>query len=386
MFEEYIEKTKENKKELEEIYNNSLKNIKDEYGEDSTQYKEKNSEKDEALGKLDKGISDAESKLKDNLEGMKGITHNSIGEMLTEIAEYSEKIMTGVNSIFEGIGSVLSYELENAQAKYQAISEKHAELTEKVEESNNRIKQLNEEAKTSQGGRLAVIQEQLSREMDANKELANEEKRLADEKKKAQEQVDKAERKKKRAEMAQQIVQATANIALGVSKAWGQGGPILGPILAALVAAAGAVQIGVMSRQLAKMEDGGLLNGKRHAQGGMRIHGSNIEVEGGEYVINRISTQKNLGLVNYINSQRRQLAPSDLNAYFNNSSPYAESPNFKTMFASGGQLPTQDALDTYHTDRLVQAIQSINMQPVVSVVDIAHVQQNLVQVSDWTNT
>lgn len=47
---------------------------------------------------------------------------------------------------------------------------------------------------------------------------------------------------------------------------------------------------------------GGLLNGPSHLQGGMPIVGSNIEVEGGEYVVNKNATQKNLGLLNSINS------------------------------------------------------------------------------------
>lgn len=40
------------------------------------------------------------------------------------------------------------------------------------------------------------------------------------------------------------------------------------------------------------MAGGGYLNGKRHREGGMPIVGSNIEVEGGEFVVNRKDTQK----------------------------------------------------------------------------------------------
>jgi hypothetical protein len=84
--------------------------------------------------------------------------------------------------------------------------------------------------------------------------------------------------------------------------------------------------------------DGGLLKGKRHSQGGMRIEGTNMEVEGGEYVVNRISTDKNLGLVKYINEQCRELKPNDLNAFFSRSSQGLQ-PFFKRMLADGGQLP-----------------------------------------------
>ena len=50
-----------------------------------------------------------------------------------------------------------------------------------------------------------------------------------------------------------------------------------------------------------KKANGGLLNGPSHAQGGMPIVGSNIEVEGGEFVVNKESTRKNIGLLNAVN-------------------------------------------------------------------------------------
>jgi hypothetical protein len=51
-----------------------------------------------------------------------------------------------------------------------------------------------------------------------------------------------------------------------------------------------------------KFDNGGPLTGPSHAQGGMPILGSNIEVEGGEYVINKKATEENLPLLNEINA------------------------------------------------------------------------------------
>lgn len=50
-----------------------------------------------------------------------------------------------------------------------------------------------------------------------------------------------------------------------------------------------------------ELSNGGMIRGISHAQGGMPILGTNIEVEGGEYVINKESTRKNLPLLNKIN-------------------------------------------------------------------------------------
>ncbi len=153
--------------------------------------------------------------------------------------------------------------------------------------------------------------------------------------------------------------------------------------LATIVGAAGAVQIGIMTKQLAKFKDGGLLHGKRHSQGGMRIEGTNMEVEGGEFVVNRVSTDKNLGLVKYINEQRRELKPKDLDAFFARSSQGLE-PSFKRMFAQGGQLPTIELATNVDNDSLIKAIQAIKIEPKVAVTDIHRAQDNMVSVSGWS--
>jgi hypothetical protein len=48
--------------------------------------------------------------------------------------------------------------------------------------------------------------------------------------------------------------------------------------------------------------NGGILKGKSHTEGGMPILGSNIAVEGGEYVVNKKATSENLPLLERINT------------------------------------------------------------------------------------
>lgn len=62
--------------------------------------------------------------------------------------------------------------------------------------------------------------------------------------------------------------------------------------------------------------NGGLLNGPSHANGGMHIVGSNIEVEGGEFVVNKHATKRNLGLLTSINqmSDGGVIAPREDNS------------------------------------------------------------------------
>ena len=59
-----------------------------------------------------------------------------------------------------------------------------------------------------------------------------------------------------------------------------------------------------MGRAYIKKAKGGLLDGPSHSEGGMPILGSNMEVEGGEFVVNKNATRKNLKLLNAINKGR----------------------------------------------------------------------------------
>jgi hypothetical protein len=178
------------------------------------------------------------------------------------------------------------------------------------------------------------------------------------------------------------IGEATANVAQGATKALSYG-PILGPFLAAVVTAAGAVQIALMTKQLAKFADGGLLIGKRHVQGGMRVEGTNIEVEGGEYVMNRITTGKNMGLMRYINSQRKTLTPTDMTGFFAKASQ-GFNPPFRKKLAEGGLMPPIMPPNFTDNDALIKAIQSIKIESKVAVTDIIRAQENAVEVDRWT--
>ena len=115
----------------------------------------------------------------------------------------------------------------------------------------------------------------------------------------------------------------------------------------------------------------------------MRIEGTNIEVEGGEYVINRESTSKNLGLVRYINSQRKELTPNDMTGFFSRASQGFELP-FQKEFAVGGLLPAIETPDSTDNDALIKAIKSIKIESKVAVTDIIRAQEDAVLVDRWS--
>ena len=281
----------------------------------------------------------------------------------------------------EGVKDANEEEIAAANARLEELEKLAGEEKSIVEQKSLDI--INANNRIIESERSVLLEDTRIKDEKAKLEEEKEKKNaeIAEKAKKRKEKLEKLEKIKAKAQLVLDIAQATKDIAAGVAKAWAKG-PILGPPLAALVALQGAMQLKIMTAQLAKFEDGGLLRGKRHSQGGMRIEGTNMEVEGGEYVVNRVSTNKNLGLVKYINEQRRELSPSDLNTYFSRSSQMAE-PSFKRMFADGGQLPAINNTVNIDNDNLIKAIQSIRIEPKVAVTDIAKVQDSMVSVDGW---
>ena len=309
--------------------------------------------------------------------------YDELAKKVTDFqSEWSEKYSVLGNTMSSFLGVQITSLNDDLEATKKVIAEK----TKAYEEHTGKVKSLEEEAKTATGGRAIVVQEQLSREMEVQAELLKQKKEAEKEKEEIDKQIARKKKQQAKIEKVQEIAKATANQAAAVIKAWGMG-PIIGPIMAAITVAATAVQIAKMHQEWEKLEDGGLLKGKRHSQGGMRIEGSNIEVEGDEFVVNRVSTRKNLGLIEYINEQRRELSPADLGSYFahNGKSDMVQPYTIKHMYEEGGQLTNLEVIDSAtapDSNKILEAISQINFRPVVSVVDIATTQNNIVQIKD----
>lgn len=111
------------------------------------------------------------------------------------------------------------------------------------------------------------------------------------------------EQAKKQKEFA--ITQAIINTALGVTNAFATApNIILGAVLAAVVAAAGAAEIATISSQpLPTFAEGGFVDehgqliGRKHAQGGIQI-----EAEGGEFITSAKHAKNNADILRAINS------------------------------------------------------------------------------------
>lgn len=254
-----------------------------------------------------------------------------------------------------------------------------------------RIQQRQKDFQTAQN----IISESLqaftsANELALNKNLSDDEKKRQKElisagnNKKAQDQVNKKydkieaddKRKAARTDLDIKSVQAVATLALGIMQALGSAPPPLNLLLAAITGAAGAIQIANLQSQKSKLAFGGLLSGPSHDAGGIPGTGrfSNVEVEGGEFVVNKRATKENLPLLHYINSYSKNR------------------PAFKKMATGGildGGLSARSysapiVLSVQDRNNIMDAIK-VQPSPVVLVKDINTGINRNIQVKDRAN-
>ena len=123
---------------------------------------------------------------------------------------------------------------------------------------------------------------------------------------------------------------------------------------------------------------GGLLEGKPHSQGGIKVGNTGIEVEGGEFVTNKITTRQNLPLLEYINSKKKPLTREDIINYYDGKERPFITKSITNKFAQGGELPTMQDIDVRE---LVNYTPPTDDRPIyVSVTEIENVMDNVQQV------
>jgi len=245
-----------------EVLDKKLAAAKKAFGEESDEFKKLQLEK----AKLEKKFID--QSIKDNKKRIDTFTQ-LFQQFLSTLAE----IGAAIDSF---------YELEAARTNAF-----YDEEVRKNTEANNA--EVNNYA-------LSAEEKQNINQRYALQEAEIEEKRAADIKK----------IEKKRADIAfkLQVAQIIGNGALATIRAFAELGPIAGAIAATLIAATTTAQLVTANNQrkvAQQLEDGGLLVGASHSQGGIPVGNTGIEVEGGEAVINKRSTAKFLPILSAIN-------------------------------------------------------------------------------------
>jgi len=101
------------------------------------------------------------------------------------------------------------------------------------------------------------------------------------------------------------VAEAMINTYLGITKALSAYPPPYNAIMAGVTGAMGMLNVKKIMETNVKYEKGGLLKGKSHNEGGIpfTVAGrGGFEAEGGEFLVNKKATKKNLPLLNFLNS------------------------------------------------------------------------------------
>ena len=392
------------------------------YGEDSIQYKKATQEKIDALEKLRKKavevgkVASAPTSMKGDLNAdgtqdtPSGNTTTHGGSMQKGLGKFNE-FFSKINDTLlapamDTFTMFMDFAIEQTAQRLEQVQELHDKALDKVNESADKIKDLNESLRDSGDDNMEATKQQLADEQLLYAQRLAEERKLADEEQALKNKQAQQEATARKMELRYQMVMAIANTAQGASKALATWGWPLGAIFAGIMTALGAVQVALIAKQIGaikpvKYADGGIINGKPHSQGGVRVGNTNIEVEGGEMVISKKNTQRykdvlykinsNDPSVRYLQGSTRQYADGGVIQYADaNIRKYADGGVIQyadtkiRKYANGGELNfdmADESLRTQQdTSKLMAAIGSINMNPIVTVKDIWKAEDRLVKV------
>lgn len=374
-----IKKTNENNKKLLESYEKMA---------DAVTQQKIQLNKDYASGFIDKDVYESTVReldtfvvdLGDKMDAVKanmqfGSYFSKMAQQINEYMQYLGSQLTSLmQSIWEYQDSIYEHEmdaLEKQIDKYEDLLQKQEDIT---REHQDKIDDIEDELATSRGDRRQHLIDQLNEEVAAQRRSMIEQKRIEREEEKLKKKKEREEEAQRKREHKRQVQQAFISWHLSIANGLAtQPFMPVGLAMGALATALGAVQYALVKSQ--KYADGGVIQGKSHAQGGVKVLGGRAEVEGGEFITNKRTTAQNLDLLEYINSKRKKVDINDLIEFYNGGKIRKNISNVRTKFADGGVVPSLRT-DIDINDRLLTAIESYaERDVVVSVVDINKRQQ-----------
>lgn len=297
-------------------------------------------------------------------------------DIWANIAAITEFVGTFVNEAITSIATIInnSFDAEiDKQEEYinklETMYDKQKDITQKYADDINSIE---DELKTARGDRRQQLIDQLNAEMAAQRESLAQEKKIEKEKEKAEKKKKELQRKQAEADKKASLWQAAISTAVAVTNGLATK-PFfpLGIAMGTLAATLGALQIAaISSKPIPTYATGGVIEGPSHAAGGVKVLGGQAEVEGKEFITNKVTTQENVDLMYYINSKKRKLNIDDFIEFYSGGTVKKNIQSVRTKFADGGQIQTLRN-DITINDRLITAMEDYAERPVqVAVVDI----------------
>lgn len=331
-------------------------------------------------------FTNANNELNEEAKYVKGKLKEIDADSKDSIGKFIDSINTYINAIGQGIQDVLSQVWENQDASYDKeienldkwidkYEEKLQEQKDLTQEYANNIDSIEDELATARGDRREKLIDDLNAQMSAQRASLAQEKMIENEKKKEEEKKEKLELQQRKRERDRAVISAIISTALATANGLAtQPFVPVGIAMGALAGTLGAVQIALIKSQ--KYANGGVIQGKPHSQGGVKVLGGRAEVEGGEFITNKQSTSANLDILEYINSKKRRVDLNDLVTFYSSKKALPK-PMAKTKFANGGEIPSLRT-DLDINDKLITMFEEFGRRPsVVSVVDIIKAQDKV---------
>lgn len=323
-------------------------------------------------------LSDVQASIGKAMENIKKSTKKTGRELYEEITQVLSQLGSALNGLIGAMGDYADQMFENEINDLQKQVDKYKELLKKQEDITKEhasvIDDIEGELSNARGARRQALIDQLNAEMAAQRASLAEEKRIEKEKQRKEIELDDKERQRFEADKKTQRAQAMISGALAVTNALSTQPIWVGIAMAAMTSAMVAYQIATINAQkyTSKYATGGVIQGRSHAQGGVKVLGGHAEVEGGEYITNKVTTEKNVELLEFVNSKKKKLNLDDMIEFYSGKKVKAAiaSTSPKAKYADGGQIPMLRS-DITLNDRMLQAFEDYSNRPtVVSVVDI----------------
>lgn len=375
-------------------------------------YSETKKQMDEALKAVTDGVNaiDAEiisltNKLNNNeitfvdykdarqqLEDTKKELESQGKDITASMSDLFSQVAGGWKSVFDGFVSQISSLLstlndtqltmiDNQLAEIEHQLEIQEEAYEKAEEAaqshKDKMDSIEDELADARGSRRQFLIDTLASQQAAYLEDVAAQQKAEAEKEKLEKKQEALEKKRQQQEKKAKVQQAIINTYMAVSNALAVPPWFVGLALSAVALGLGMKNVAAI-KSTPIFEDGGVIQGKRHSQGGVKVLGGQAEVEGGEFITNRKSTAKNLPLLTYINDKKREVTPQELMEFFSNGTPKMKSKSTR-IFADGGLLPTTDGGEVNRVISVADTTED-NSTYVVQVVDIVNATENLKKV------
>jgi chromosome segregation ATPase len=367
--------TKDALKDLQESINTTINKIEDEkknlvtrlaegeisFGDFSTLM--------DQLNTLEVQAQDTAKNVSTKLKELTGEWWGSIDQWVQAVGQTMNTILSSLSEIQSNQYDKMIEQQEKYIEEYEKQLDKQKDIT---QEHASAVESIEDELSTARGDRRQHLIDQLNAEMAAQRASLAQEKKIEREREKAEQKKKKLEHDQAVAKKKMQLAQAAINMAMSISMAAVNSWPVPAIPMMALAAAAGAAQIAaIQSQNIPSYGSGGVIQGKSHREGGVKVLGGQAEVEGGEFITNKVTTSKNVDLLEFINGKRKKINLEDLIDFYGGSSSVKKNiQTVRTKFADGGVVP-QLRTDINLSDRMLTAFEDYSNRPVqVAVVDI----------------